>query len=218
MLHSHKLWQALGRRGETQRRKCLVSLRGFYKQTVEPQTAETSITCQRPLEAKSQKRSVDLENLILIIRVMEEEQSLPASLSDPRHFKTISAGTEGGRVVLALRFERTDYWTGKKRQEALKSHCRPSPPPHSPSSSSSTPLGLFNERHSRDAGSSRRISADLGVPADLGQTQGEAKTNLSVSKGLELLIRGPDSLSAAPSSQRGSAARHHVSAGFVIRG
>lgn len=56
-----------------------------------------------------------------------------------------------------------------------------------------------NERHSRDAGSSRRISADLGVPADLGQTQGEAKTNLSVSKGLELLIRGPDSLSAAPS-------------------
>ena len=33
-----------------------------------------------------------------------------------------------------------------------------------------------------------------GVPADLGQTLGKAKTNLSVSMGLEVLIRGPDSL------------------------
>lgn len=56
-----------------------------------------------------------------------------------------------------------------------------------------------NERQSRDAGSSRCISANLGVPADLGQTLGKAKTNLSVSMGLGLLIRGPDSLSAAPS-------------------
>lgn len=56
-----------------------------------------------------------------------------------------------------------------------------------------------NERQSLDAGSSRRISADLRVPADLGQTPGKAKTNLSVSTGLGLLIRGPDSLSAAPS-------------------
>lgn len=58
---------------------------------------------------------------------------------------------------------------------------------------------LVNERQSRDAGGSRCISADLQVPADLGQTPGEAKTNLSVSEGLGVLIRGPDSLSAAPS-------------------
>lgn len=56
-----------------------------------------------------------------------------------------------------------------------------------------------NERQTRDAGSSRCISADLGVPADLGQTLGKAKTNLSVSTGLGVLIRGPDSLSAVPS-------------------
>lgn len=56
-----------------------------------------------------------------------------------------------------------------------------------------------NEHQSRDAGSSRCISADLRVPADLGQTLGKAKTNLSVSTGLGVLIRGPDSLSAAPS-------------------
>lgn len=56
-----------------------------------------------------------------------------------------------------------------------------------------------NERQSRDAGSSRCISADLRVPADLGQTLGKAKTNLSVSTGLEVLIRGPDSLSTSPS-------------------
>lgn len=60
-----------------------------------------------------------------------------------------------------------------------------------------------NEHQSRDAGSSRCISADLRVPADLGQTSGEAKTNLSVSTGLGALIRGPDSLSAAPSQASG---------------
>lgn len=54
---------------------------------------------------------------------------------------------------------------------------------------------LVNEHQSQDAGSSRCISADLQVPADLGQTLGKAKTNLSVSMGLGFLIRGPDSLS-----------------------
>lgn len=58
---------------------------------------------------------------------------------------------------------------------------------------------LVNERQSLDAGTSRLISDDLGVPADLGQTRAEAETNLSVSKGLGVLIRGPDSLSSAPS-------------------
>lgn len=46
-----------------------------------------------------------------------------------------------------------------------------------------------NEQQSLDAGSSLRISADLGVPAELGQTLGKAKTNLSVSAGLGVLIR-----------------------------
>lgn len=54
-----------------------------------------------------------------------------------------------------------------------------------------------NEHQSRDAGSSHCISADPRVPADLGQTPAKAKTNLSVSMGLGVLIRGPDSLSVA---------------------
>lgn len=56
-----------------------------------------------------------------------------------------------------------------------------------------------NEHQSLDIGSSQRISDDLGVPADLGQTLGKAETNLSVSVGLGVLIRGLDSLSSAPS-------------------
>lgn len=43
------------------------------------------------------------------------------------------------------------------------------------------------------------LDSNLLVPADPGQTPGEAKTNLSVSMGLGVLMRGPDSLSMAPS-------------------
>lgn len=60
-----------------------------------------------------------------------------------------------------------------------------------------------NEHQSWDAGGSVCVSADLGVPADLGQTPGRTKTNLSVSAGLRVLIRGLDSLSAAPSQASG---------------
>lgn len=43
------------------------------------------------------------------------------------------------------------------------------------------------------------LNSNLLVPADPGQTPDEAKTNLSVSKGLGILMRGPDSLSMASS-------------------
>ena len=43
------------------------------------------------------------------------------------------------------------------------------------------------------------VDLSLLVPADPGQTQGEAKTNLAVSVGSPVLMRGPDSLSMAPS-------------------
>lgn len=43
------------------------------------------------------------------------------------------------------------------------------------------------------------LDSNLLVPADPDQTPGEAKTNLSVSMGLGVQMRGPDSLSMAPS-------------------
>lgn len=42
------------------------------------------------------------------------------------------------------------------------------------------------------------LNLNLLVPADPDQTPAEAKTNLSVSMGLGVLMRGPDSLSMAP--------------------
>lgn len=60
-----------------------------------------------------------------------------------------------------------------------------------------------NEHRSWDAGCSLCISTDLRVPADLGQTPSKTKTNMSVSVGLGVLIRGPDSLSTVPSQTSG---------------